>query len=239
WRPFGDRTVVRGGYGVFYEAEGTSGRLNFNFIPFSLAESVTATVNAVPTRTCADFYLGVPFGASVGTVNWSPLPFEARMGYDQRWNTGIQQEVFNRTALDVNYVGTRGSNQQQAEPINLPPAGPGSVQARRPSPRAGSGTVSTQAPTSQCHARPAELQSQFTFGNSGSGILRGDHQWNVDASLFKRLTVSSGSTLEFRAEAFNLLNSVYFNAPNTQIDTAAGGRVTSTSNQARQIQLGL
>ena len=354
WRPFGDRTVVRGGYGVFYEAEGTSGRLNFNFIPFSLAESVTATVNAVPTRTLADFYLGVPFGASVGTVNWSPLPFEARMGYDQRWNIGIQQEVFNRTALDVNYVGTRGSNQQQAEPINLPPAGPGSVQARRPYPRFGNVTVYTQALSSEYHALQAKLQkrvsnslwylvsytlsksmrtlpapeiggnytyergpspfdiphllafsfgyalaggwqvqsivnyrsglpftptigrdvanigvggqrpnrigsgelehptveswfdtnafvvpSQFTFGNSGSGILRGDHQWNVDASLFKRLTVNSGSTLEFRAEAFNLLNSVYFNAPNTQIDTAAGGRVTSTSNQARQIQLGL
>ena len=29
WRPFGDRTVVRGGYGTFYEAEGTSGRSEF------------------------------------------------------------------------------------------------------------------------------------------------------------------------------------------------------------------
>ena len=34
----GDRTVVRGGYGMFYEAEGTSGRLNFHFLPFSLSE---------------------------------------------------------------------------------------------------------------------------------------------------------------------------------------------------------
>ena len=38
----GDRTVVRGGYGMFYEAEGTSGRLNFNFLPFSLSEAVNA-----------------------------------------------------------------------------------------------------------------------------------------------------------------------------------------------------
>jgi hypothetical protein len=51
--------------------------------------------------------------------------------------------------------------------------------------------------------------------------------------------VRSGQTLEFRAEAFNVLNSTYFNAPNTNVDTAAGGRVTSTSNQARQIQFGL
>jgi len=47
-----------------------------------------------------------------------------------------------------------------------------------------------------------------------------------------------GKRVELRAEAFNLLNSVYFAAPNTVVDTAAGGRVTSTSNQARQIQLG-
>ena len=71
------------------------------------------------------------------------------------------------------------------------------------------------------------------------GILRGDHQWNVDFSLFKRFSVTGSQSLEFRAEAFNLLNSVYFDLPNTAIDTAAGGRVTATSNAARQLQFGL
>ena len=78
----------------------------------------------------------------------------------------------------------------------------------------------------------------FTFGDSGPGILRSDHQWNVDMSLFKRFEIRNGQTLEFRAEGFNVLNSTYFSAPNTNIDTAAGGRVTSISNQARQIQFG-
>ncbi len=376
WRAFGDRTVIRGGYGVFYEAEGTSGRLNFNFIPFSLSESVTATPNVMPTRTLANFYLGAPFGTSVGTVSWSPLPLNVRMGYDQRWNIGVQQELVNRTAVEVNYVGTKGSNQQQTEPINLPPAGPGSVQARRPYPRFGNVNIHSQALSSDYHALQAKLQrrggdglwylvsytfsrsmttapapeiggnftydrgpasfdvphlfslglgyelpfgkgrpflgdaagmtnavvggwqwqsivnyrsglpftptisrdvanigvtnqrpnrvgsgqlanptvdawfdksaftvpDQFTFGNSGRNILRGDHQWNVDASLFKRFSVTGSSRLEFRAEAFNLLNAVYFNAPttqNTQIDTAAAGRVTSTSLPARQMQFAL
>ena len=79
----------------------------------------------------------------------------------------------------------------------------------------------------------------FTYGNAGRGILRGDHVWNVDASLFKRLAVSKSSRVELRAEAFNLLNAAYFALPNTTIDTAAGGRVTSTSNNARQLQFGL
>jgi hypothetical protein len=61
----------------------------------------------------------------------------------------------------------------------------------------------------------------------------------VDFSLFKRFNITGGQALELRAEAFNLLNSVYFNLPNTAIDTTAGGRVTSTSNSARQLQFGL
>ncbi len=78
-----------------------------------------------------------------------------------------------------------------------------------------------------------------TYGTSGRGILRGDHQWNVDFSLFKRFRLNGSKSVEFRAEAFNMLNSVYFDLPNTAIDTAAGGRVTGTSNSARSIQFGL
>src|SRR2546427_217312 len=149
WRPFGDHTVLRGGYGVFYEAEGTSGRLNFNFLPFSLSEGVNATANVVPTRTLANYFLGVPFGASLGAVGWTPLPLEADMGYDQRWNVGIQQELAGRMSVELNYVGTKGSNQQQAEPINIPDPGPGNIQARRPYPRFGNLNIHSQALSSE------------------------------------------------------------------------------------------
>ena len=51
YRPFGKSTVIRGGYGIFYEPEGTSGRVNRNILPFLLAEQVNQTANVVPTRT--------------------------------------------------------------------------------------------------------------------------------------------------------------------------------------------
>ena len=85
------------------------------------------------------------------------------------------------------------------------------------------------------------VPAQFTYGNSGRGILRGEHQWNVDFSIFKRFSVRSDA-LEFRVEAFNLLNAVYFDLPaaaNRNVDTPTGGRITATSLAARQLQFGL
>ena len=111
------------------------------------------------------------------------------------------------------------------------------VANQRPN-RIGSGTLANPTIDQWFDKTAFVVPDQYTFGNSGAGILRADHQWNVDASLFKRFGMPGGKTIELRAEAFNLLNSVYFAAPNTVVDTAAGGRVTSTSNQARQIQLG-
>jgi hypothetical protein len=160
WRPFGQDTVVRGGYGIFYEAEGTDGRLNFNFIPFRVSETLTASTNVVPTRTLADYWLGVAVGSSLGSVTWIPLPLEARPGRDQRWNFGFQHQLFTAMALEVDYVGTTGDRQTAAENINLPPAGPGNVQLRRPYPRFGNISMQTQAQSSDYHALQIKAQQR-------------------------------------------------------------------------------
>jgi len=87
------------------------------------------------------------------------------------------------------------------------------------------------------------VPANFTYGNSGANICRSDYQGQVDLSLFKMFNVTETSKLQFRAEAFNVNNSAYFNAPgtgnNAAVDTAAGPRVTSTSNRPRQVQFAL
>jgi hypothetical protein len=88
------------------------------------------------------------------------------------------------------------------------------------------------------------VPAAYTYGNSGGDILRGDYSGTVDISLFKQFSLTERMKLQFRAEVFNLPNAAYFNAPavntpNTNIDVAAGGQITSTSNNPRQIQFGL
>jgi hypothetical protein len=95
------------------------------------------------------------------------------------------------------------------------------------------------------------------IGTVGRNCLRGPSQVNLDIALTKRFHLAESRNLEFRAEFFNLLNHVNlanpisnFNAitssrgkidPDTGQVIAPGdfGRILSTSNNARIIQLAL
>ena len=50
----------------------------------------------------------------------------------------------------------------------------------------------------------------LTFGDAGRNSLNNPHRWNVDLSLLKHFSLSDRSKVEFRAEAFNLLNNTQF-----------------------------
>ncbi|MBI2687322.1 MAG: TonB-dependent receptor [Acidobacteria bacterium] len=82
----------------------------------------------------------------------------------------------------------------------------------------------------------------FTLGNVSPLIanLHGHHINNLDASIFKVFTLTEKFRLQFRAEAFNALNRVRFGNPNTTVTAGANfGKITTQSNDPRQMQFGL
>ncbi len=98
---------------------------------------------------------------------------------------------------------------------------------------------------------PCAFQPQplGTFGNLGRNTLTGPGLMDWDFSLGKHFTVSKERELQFRAEAFNVLNHPNFEAPDSttrRIFSASGnlsvpafGAVPRTSTTSRQIQLSL
>jgi len=62
---------------------------------------------------------------------------------------------------------------------------------------------------------------------------------NYDFALFKYTNVAEKMRVEFRAEFFNLFNTVRFAAPNTQAGASTFGQVTAQGNQPRLVQFGL
>jgi hypothetical protein len=86
----------------------------------------------------------------------------------------------------------------------------------------------------QAFAQP----TQFTFGNSGKGILIGPPVRVVDLVLAKNFRFGEARSLQVRWEMFNALNHVNLGNPVTTIGTTQTGRIFSAGD-ARIMQFGL
>jgi hypothetical protein len=74
------------------------------------------------------------------------------------------------------------------------------------------------------------LPQAGTYGNMGVGSLRGPGFWEWDQSISRRFRISEGHQIEFRAEAFNVTNSLRLGNPNTNMSSGQFGKVTSSIN---------
>lgn len=80
--------------------------------------------------------------------------------------------------------------------------------------------------------------AQFTFGNSGRGILVGPGSVNVDFGLQREFPFMETRRVQFRWEMFNAFNRANFGTPNSSIGNALAGSISGTA-PARVMQLGL
>jgi hypothetical protein len=76
------------------------------------------------------------------------------------------------------------------------------------------------------------------FGNVGRNTLTGPSAVGIDFSLFKNFPLNERSRIQFRAEAFNLINHPNFGGLSTTYDGSSPGQLT-TAQAGRQIQLAL
>jgi hypothetical protein len=83
------------------------------------------------------------------------------------------------------------------------------------------------------------MPAKYTYGNSGRNILQADNLIQLDLTLEKRFNIVEKTQLEFRAEAFNVLNRPTFSAPGASIGSASAPVVTSTLNADRILQFAL
>jgi len=83
------------------------------------------------------------------------------------------------------------------------------------------------------------------LGNLGRNTMVGPRFANLDLSLIKNTRFRESMNLEFRAEAFNILNHPNFGLPNQALYTATGvlnpsaGLITRTNGDGRQVQFAL
>src|SRR6185295_13650030 len=66
------------------------------------------------------------------------------------------------------------------------------------------------------------------FGSAGRNIIEGPGFEDIDLSLGKATRIKENVNIQFRAEAFNILNHPNFSQPNRTVTSADFGRITAT-----------
>ncbi|MEX2260716.1 MAG: TonB-dependent receptor [Bryobacteraceae bacterium] len=77
------------------------------------------------------------------------------------------------------------------------------------------------------------------YGNAGRSLFDSPAQKTWDFGLFKEFRIKERHRVQFRWEAFNLLNTPQFSAPDATLGSATFGRINSTLINSREMQFGL
>lgn len=171
-------------------------------------------------------------------VSWTyRLPF----GPESRFKTGsryMDQVIGN---WQVNGIATFHSGQPYTITINGDIANTGNASGYMRPNLVGDPVLAQPTTGRWINTAAFAVPAQFTFGNAGRNILRRDGAANFDFSLFREFRLPFRETMraQFRAEAFNALNTPEFGAPVSNLSQTTFGRVLGTANNPRQMQLAL
>src|SRR6266446_98347 len=180
-------TVVRGGFGIFYNTQGNGSALFRLHRQLPFGPSYSATVDqfsANPTRVQdglppiprvdASTLIGNPSG------NFNVVPPNYKTGYAQQGNFGIEQEIPKLNfVLKAAYVTNLARQVDANFNINTPDPGPGTPQSRRPLrnilPNVVNATYGDTSGKANYHSLQVTAERRFTKGLSWLGSYTYSH----------------------------------------------------------------
>jgi hypothetical protein len=191
-----DRTVVRGGYGVFNMALHLDNINTLGTNPPNASVQVTnPTLNPVATLANPLPPALLPRN-TIFNVTSAEVDRNHQDGYYQNWNVAVGHEFSSTSVLEVRYVGSRGSNLDSSltnfnSPDPDPTAGSTPLQSRRPYPAYGRIRMWVTDGESRYQSLQAEYKQRGPWGLDVTAAytlshLRDNQQGGLNASRARR-----------------------------------------------------
>lgn len=192
YRPW-NKTVIRGGYGVFYDSSETREMDNTgDQYPFLIRTSVTPSGGTTlkttdqlftPMSTPAPVSAAANGGAFTAVV----LSENPQNPYVQQWTLSVERELSKNTTLELNYVGNKGTHLLERFDVNQAGALPAADVApcnADPSDLTHNCPFFTRQPLPNFTAEPGFLDSKWIgYSNYDSGNVKLEHRGSDGAVL--------------------------------------------------------
>ena len=194
YRMFGDKTVLRGGYAIFFDMPYTNLGINGlgTGFPFSVNQQANGAAN-VPNVFMSP---GDPLAnAGSGSIQPVGVNMDLNTAYVQSFQFGLQHQLQNNLLLELTYVGNKSTNLMRQRNINQPftDGTTASIASRRPYAlygnvnmleAAGSGHFdSMQFKVEKRFSTGLQFTSAYTWGHSiddGEGNVQNNYDFRAE-----------------------------------------------------------
>lgn len=199
----GRETVLRGGFGLYYDLGNTVDIVGFSRYPFRASKTLLNVAFPLsPEQALPPLF---PSRQPTNPTSLTALNDDLKLPVTLQWNAGVEQSLGTNQVISVSYVAAAGRRLLSTRSLNNVPSG-----LTRPNPNFGSIAYTTNGPTSDYHSMQVRFQRRLSRGLQALANYTWSHAIDEASNEFDGTLEKGNASFDVR---HNLSAAITFDTP--------------------------